>query len=198
MSFSVRTPVRALCVGIALWAGAAFAQDTIDLECPCRLQSSASGAKVTLAVRNFRATDSGDLRVEVRAYWKDLPLVWEHAIPIAAVPLNGVAPADALLEHTSYYGEFDVRSDLDAADRYRLMLGLQERRGDDWAQLDHVRMTEPVDLPPAAFDVGDLDYLVDRDGDGVGDINERLRLAGRKRRDRRDRLRRMWRTHHGA
>ena len=167
--------MRALCVGLGIWAGAAFGQESIDLECPCRLQSSASGATVTLAVRNFRLDrDNGELRVEISAYEEDQPLVLDDAVPIATVPLDVIAPADALLEHASYHGEFDVPSGLDAAGRYKLVLELQERRGDDWSHLDHVRMAEPVALPPAAFDVGDLDYLADADGDGVGDINERL------------------------
>ena len=167
--------MRALCVGLAMWAGAAFAQPSIDLECPCRLQSSATGATVTLAVRNFRPEDdSGELRVEIRAYEEDQPLVWDDAVPIATVPLDAIAPADTLLERTSYHGEFDVPSSLDAAARYKLVLGLLERRGDDSGRLDSVRMAEPVHLPPATFDIGHLDYLADADGDGVGDINERL------------------------
>ena len=165
----------ALCVGLGMWAGTAFAQESIDLECPCRLQSSESGATVTLAARNFRPDrDSGDLRVEIRAYGEHEPLAWDDAVPIAVVPLNVVAPADAPLERASYHGEFDVPSHLDASARYKLVLGLQERRGDDWGRLDSVRLTEPVRLPPVAFDVGDLDYLADADGDGVGDINELL------------------------
>ena len=165
----------ALCVGLGMWAGAACGQESIDLECPCRLQSSESGATVTLAARSFRLDgDSGDLRVEIRAYGEHEPLAWDDAVPIAVVPLDVVAPADAPLERASYHGEFDVPSHLDASGRYKLMLGLQERRGDDLAHLDHVRLAEPVSLPPATFDVGDLDYLADADGDGVGDINERL------------------------
>ena len=167
--------MRALCVGLAMWAGAAFAQPSIDLQCPCRLQSSASGATVTLAVRNFRPEDdSGELRVEVRAYKEDRPLVWDDAVPIATVPLDAVAPADTLLERASYHGEFDVPSDLDTASKYKLVLALQERWGDEWGRWDHIRMAEPVHLPPATFDIGHLDYLADADGDGVGDINERL------------------------
>ena len=164
----------ALCVGMAMWAGAAYGQESIDLECPCRLQSSESGATVTLAARNFRATDSGDLRVEIRAYGEHEPLTWDDAVPIMVVPLHAVVLADALLEQATYRGEFNVPNRLDADGRYKLMLGLQERRGGDWAHLDHVRLAEPVSLPPATFDVGDLDYLADADGDGVGDINERL------------------------
>ena len=167
--------MRALGVGLAMWAGAAFGQETIDLECPCRLQSSASGATVTLAVRNFRLDgDSGELRVEIRAYGEHTPLWWDGAVPIATVPLGAIAPADTLLEQASYGGEFNVPNGLNAASRYKLVLGLQEQRGDDWDHLDHVRLAEPVDLPPATFDIGDLDYLADADGDGVGDINERL------------------------
>ena len=164
----------ALCLGMAMWAGAAHGQESIDLECPCRLQSSESGATVTLAVRNFRTDDSGKLRVEIRAYGEHEPLAWDDAVPIAVVPLNVVAPADALLERASYHGEFDVPSQLDASARYKLVLGLQTGQDGNLARWDSVRLAEPVRLPPAAFDIGDLDYLADADGDGVGDINERL------------------------
>ena len=113
----------ALCVGLGMWAGAACGQESIDLECPCRLQSSESGATVTLAARSFRPDrDSGDLRVEIRAYGEHEPLAWDDAVPIAAVPLDAIAPADAMLERASYQGEFDVPSRLDADGRYKLML----------------------------------------------------------------------------
>ena len=175
MSSRSRATKRSLWVGMALWAGAALGQESIDLECPCRLQSSASGATVTLAARSFRLDrDSGELRVEIRAYEEHQPLLWENAVPIATIPLNAVAPADALLERASYHGEFDVPSSLDAAGSYKLVLGLLEGPANEPVRLDSIRMAEPVHLPPATFDIGHLDYLADTDSDGVGDINERL------------------------
>ena len=153
------------CVG--MWAWSASAQDTINLECPCRLMSSPTGATATLGVRNFRPNDSGDLRVEVRAYQESL---WSyHAIAVA--PLSSVG-ANSTLEARDYAVAFDVPEGL--GDERNLALVLQEDQGGVWAEQDHVRMAVPVDLVALDFDIGDLDYLADSDGDGVGDINERL------------------------
>ena len=55
-----------------------------------------------------------------------------------------------------------------------LRLELWERRGESWHLLDGVVMAPAVRPSAEAFATGDLDYLLDSDGDGVGDVNERI------------------------
>ena len=53
-----------------------------------------------------------------------------------------------------------------------LELHLEEQVGESWRRQDHIRMQTTVDLSEP-FDLDELDYLEDTDGDGVGDVNER-------------------------
>ena len=150
----------------AIGSTAVRAQETLDLVCPCRLESSAAEATVTLAVRNFRSHDSGNLQLVIGQgdLWLEQPIA--EAVPIGAVSANSEAVA------RSYSVVFDVPPDLTG--EHRLLLVLNEDVDGVWAQRDRVIMANPVDLSTLAFEVGDLDYLADADGDGVGDVNERL------------------------
>ena len=152
----------------SIGAGSAFAQETINLECPCRLESSADGAQLTVAVRNFRPNDSGNLRVLVVAYQTWL---WSRTT-IATVPLDAAAPADGTLAASDYAVTFEMPASV--VGERNLALMLEEDQGGSWVWQDRVRMEAPVDVATLEFDIGDLDYLADADGDGVGDVNERL------------------------
>ena len=153
--------------GTAVVAAASFAQETVNVECPCRIESSDAGASVTLGVRNYRPLDSGELRVLVQA----LPTRRWGGATIAVVPLATAAPGNGTLAIGAYSMTLEV-PDLVAGER-DLRLVLEEDQGGSWVYQDRVRMEAPVDLSAADFDVGDLDYLADSDGDGVGDVNER-------------------------
>ena len=156
---------RVLAVCANVLAVGALAQETVDLQCPCRLEYSEAGATVTVAVRNFRARDSGDLRVHIA------PSGSSRTVGIA--PLGTSAPADATLETSSYAVQL---SDWHyAAGEYHLSLTLEENQGGSWVWQGGVRMSESVALPlRTGLDITDLDYLADADGDGVGDLNEEL------------------------
>lgn len=147
-------------------ASAAFAQETVNIECPCGIESADAGTVVTLGVRNWRPRDSGELRVRIQAF---TTYVWDGPV-VAVVPLEAVAPANGALAGSGYATTLEVPDH--AAGEQKLMLELQEDQGGSWVEVDRVRMEAPVDLS-ADFDVRDLDYLRDSDGDGVGDINER-------------------------
>ena len=160
---------RVLAVCANVLAVGALAQETVDLQCPCRLEYSEAGATVTVAARNFRARDSGELRVRIVAGDH-----WWIAREVGTAPLGTFAPADSTLETNSYAVELhDWNQD---AGEYRLVLLLDENQGGRWVEQDvRVYMSEVAALPlQAGLDIDDLDYLADADGDGVGDINEEL------------------------
>ena len=157
---------RVLAVCANVLAVGALAQETVDLQCPCRLEYSEAGATVTVAVRNFRARDSGDLRVTIAPSGS----TWRT---VGTAPLGTFAPADATLETNSY--AVQVPDWNYAAGEYRLSLNLEENQGGSWVWQGSVRMSESVALPlQTGTDISDLDYLADADGDGVGDLNEEL------------------------
>ena len=151
----------------AICSASVHAQDALKLACPCSLESSAEEATVTVAVRNFRVRDSGDLRVRIvtgQGFWSAQPVA--EAVPLEA------APSDEAPVAKSYPVAFDVPEELGG--EQRLALILEEDQGGDWIEQDRVLMAAPADLSTLAFEVGDLDYLADADGDGVGDVNEGL------------------------
>ena len=158
--------LRWLAAFASVWAVGALAQETVNLECPCRFEYSEAGATVTVAVRNFRALDSGDLRVRIAP----ADFSW---VNVGVASLENHAAADATLEANSYAVELH---DWDReAGEYRLVLLLDENQGSSWVQQDRIHMRGSAALPlQAGVDIGDLDYLADADGDGVGDLNEEL------------------------
>ena len=161
-----RSP-RWLAACASVLALGALAQETVNLECPCRFEYSEAGATVTVAVRNFRALDSGDLRVRIA------PATDFSWVDVGVASLEDSVTADGTLEANSYAVELhDWNRE---AGEYRLVLLLDENQGGSWVQQDRVHMRGPAALPlQAGLDIGDLDYLADADGDGVGDLNEEL------------------------
>ncbi|MDE0005490.1 MAG: M12 family metallo-peptidase [Rhodospirillaceae bacterium] len=165
--------------------------DGIYLECPCELSSDGTTFTVNAEVRSFRDTPSGPLRVVMRAvpHHVDRSDLNDSRGDFGSVPVSESLPAQGrialaaprLPDQTTIsfsLGQFtiDPKSEPGTGEFLRekeVRLLLQERRGNDWVNLDDVRMEFPVDLF-AAFRVSALDYLKDADSDGVGDLNERL------------------------
>ena len=141
--------------------------DDIDIVCPCRIESTEEGATVTLGVRSFRKSESGELALEL--VWHRTDDASIYSIPNAAsVPLESTVPGNATLTANGGFG-WDR---LGSGDFRRLGIRLIEERDDGRYLLDRVLM-ETVASATRQFEVGDLDFLADADGDGVGDVNER-------------------------
>ena len=139
---------------------------SLFLECPCRITGNGETLTVSAGVRSFRSTDSGPVRmvVEVREDGVRLGRIVAETSPVDAVPAGSLSPS----------GTYTTTLDPDLAAEGSIGLVLQERRGDDtWHHQDRVRLDGRVDLG-AEFDVTELDYLADGDGDGVSDANEIL------------------------
>ncbi len=155
-----------------IWSAPPSAQDMIediDIVCPCRIESSAvfRGA-VTLGLRSFRNVESGQLTLGIYQRDPDKPNLFYRA---AEVPLHSTVAAHAELPPARHEFRWDG---LVRRDNHDLWIWLTERQGSRQVDIDHVPM-EPIAAEQLfeSFEVGDLDYLTDTDGDGVGDLNER-------------------------
>ncbi|MCY4011627.1 MAG: M12 family metallo-peptidase [Gammaproteobacteria bacterium] len=150
--------------GLAVAVRASANGDRLYFDCPCRLSGDGTTLTMTVGARSFRTTDSGAVRVLVRAFERD----GGPTSNIVAVAIAESVGAQARLQSVTVEAVLES----EAADRRMMELALQERLGESWSWQDSIRMDSPVVLSEA-FDIGELDYLKDTDGDGVGDINER-------------------------
>lgn len=154
------------------FAGSAPAQDVSPpassdfqgarLECPCRLSVS-DQTTLTLAVRNYRAAETGELAVQLR----------HNSITVATMALDRVASNRVQRGvHVLKPEHVQLLRTLPSWVQSLKLLLLENSNG-KLARVDHVIM-ELERSSRDHFEARDLDYLVDTDGDGVGDINERM------------------------
>lgn len=159
--------VTALAVLLACTLGATPAAASLYLECPCEVESDGTTFTITVGARSYRSTNSGALHVGVIVY--DDPDRPE--IALGQVQMTESLAAGGLLARASY--ELPVNADRFASGEYMVGIRLHEDHGGSLRDLDTLRME--FNVPPAGtFEVSELDYLKDSDGDGVADPNERL------------------------
>ena len=149
--------------------GALAIDDTIYFECPCSVARDGNTLTITAGFRNFRTTDSGPLRVRAFAVDSQDSYYYQGA-NLGSVFIADSVSAEGSLTSASYDGDYVV-PDVEGERYVRLIL--EEEQVTSWLRQDTLRMEFPVN-PGAVFSVNDLDYLKDTDGDGVGDVNERL------------------------
>ena len=163
-----------LCVVfLFVMTGALANDDTIYFECPCSVARDGNTLTVTAGLRSFRTTDSGPLRVSVFARGpaeEGRDNYKYRRINLGSVLITDSLSSEGSLPSASYDGDYVVPNM--EGERY-ISLVLEEEQGTSWSYQDTLRMEFPVD-PGAVFSVNDLDFLKDTDGDGVGDVNERL------------------------
>ena len=146
--------------------------DNLYLDCPCQLQSDGMTLMIAVGVRSFRSTDSGTVRVRVAKFTKDedqqVRNIWADSAMIGeALIKDSIEAGERLASVTVEASPTNLATGL-----WWLALYLEEQVGESWQRQDHIRMESSVDLYEP-FDLGELDYLEDTDGDGVGDVNER-------------------------
>ena len=162
--------LTALLGGVLLSSFAAANGDRLYLDCPCEIESDGSTLSVTAGVRSFRSSASRTLslraeaRVRIEGGRASRENHWEVSV---ADSLAG----GATLERTTY--DVPIGNQASAAGAAVFEIVLYEQLEGDKLEQDRVRMEVPVDLS-GAFQVAELDYLKDADGDGVGDVNERF------------------------
>ena len=156
----------AIAVSIFATVPASANGDNLYFDCPCSVSSDGETLEITVGVRSFRSTDSGRLRVSVRAMAGD----YRWGREVGNAPLTSSVAAGSRLANRTR--EATLVSDLAGPHAIQLLLE-EEQAGDSWQRQDRLRMELPVDLVEP-FDIGELDYLEDTDGDGVSDPNERI------------------------
>ena len=141
--------------------------ENLYLDCPCQLQSDGTTLTITVGVRSFLSTDSGPVRIRV-INWEEAPRWFPFITRVGEVLITESVEAGARLVGVSVETSLTNRT----PGLWSLELLLEEQVGELWQRQDHIRMESSVDLYEP-FDLGELDYLEDTDGDGVGDVNER-------------------------
>ena len=172
-SFAGSRFALALALVAALWASAATGGDRRDIvfDCPCSAEwaadSSGDGGTLTVSagIRSFRATVSGEVRLSRR--WGD-------------GAEGGVA--GQLSERESLRGRWSLGFGEPASDAV-IEVHLLEETGRDsdgspqWHRHEALALW-PVPAEDGAGPLRFVDVLTDSDGDGVGDVNERLAGTG--------------------
>ncbi len=166
LNFTAAHIVMAVAFAAVLFTPHASANsDNLYLECPCSLESDGSNLTAKFGVRSFRTTDSDSLRITIRAT-KDENSCGGVTIGEASFR-DQVRAGGRLTGVTERLRLDDIPKGLQ-----HICLELKEERFDSPVYQDGIRMDARVDLT-RPFKIGDLDYLKDTDGDGVGDVNER-------------------------
>ena len=142
--------------------------DNLYLECPCSIEGDGSALKVRFGIRSFRATDSGPASIAVRA--SETAEADGAGFEVATRIVRQSVPAGARLTWTSV--RLQLANPLPSGLQNLFLELTEEPVAGSGLYQDEVRMGTKVDLA-RRFDIGDLDYLKDTDGDGVGDVNER-------------------------
>ncbi len=188
---AARLCLAALTLAPALSSMAVDGRD-IEFECPCRVEWENGELALTFGLRSHSATESGALAVSVREEFEGGS---SHYILKGPTKLRGL-PAELhepafLLDPLPPRASIPIRTYRfpSAQPRRRIALELAERIGEGpvldqqrvgWWHLDEWNTHESASLWPATDDIAAggfvryIDLLTDSDGDGVGDVNERL------------------------
>ena len=146
---------------------AAANEDRVYLDCPCVVERDGSTFRITAGIRNFRSQNTGPLHLGFAAS----TLTTRAFVPVATVKVtDSLAPGESLPSATY---EIAVDEAATLADERPLVFRVYQEYGYGLGFVESVAMESPVDLT-GSFTVSDRDYVKDGDGDGVGDLNERL------------------------
>ena len=158
------------------WTAQALFRD-VEIVCPCEAKTDDGSETITLTfgVRNFRSTDSGQLRLRL------VPGLARHSIlPESSRRRFAEIGLDSVEGNTAVASASHVAEDLRQypEDMTRLALSLDEKHGNYWEKQDWVELTsqdmDTSQATDASFYASDVDTLKDSDDDGVSDFNEAL------------------------
>ena len=163
-------PAAALSILLTTVLGAlpaAANEDRVYLDCPCVVERDGSAFRITAGIRNYRSQNTGPLHLGFAAG----TLTTTAFVPVATVKvIDSLAPGESLPSATY---EIPVDETATPPDERPLVFRVYQEYGYGLGFVESVPMESPVDLT-GSFTVSDRDYLKDGDGDGVGDLNERM------------------------
>ncbi len=136
-------------------------------ECPCTLEfDGEESVELSVGLRNFSNVDLKALKVEVALQIERS--LWGYKAVMSTIEIDVTVPSGGdVVEGT--FTKSTMHGNLPKGEYYVLLRLLDD--GGTWH--DSIFMRERVD-PSAEFTVNFLDYLIDSDEDGVGDLNEIL------------------------
>ena len=144
----------------------AFANgDRVYFECPCSLAYDGEGDfELTVGLRNFSRLELGPF--EVRVFLRDEDRRSIPATPLlTTIKIPDRVKGGGTLDSSTYTASLSLETAFE--DEYHIELRLYE----DGSFHDSLLMDGLID-PTANFEISNLDYLIDSDDDGVGDLNE--------------------------
>ena len=189
-----RTNPAALLVFVLVMIGASAAlgadQRDVVFECPCSAEWVATGSgsagelSLRFGLRSFRASSSGEVRLSLAAGLRVSRSVtgtntWQELSPASWLPVGAIGPEDVL---TNLSRTFTVARP--SPDNPILILLYEQAAGvppgtSRRESQNAWHRQEGLTLWPVAADASSdrlqfVDLLTDTDGDGVGDVNERI------------------------
>ena len=195
--------VLTLLVVVFVVAPSALAEDKRDVvfECPCQAEwaptepGGSMELTVHFGVRNFRASQSGEVRLSLAENLR-VPrsatgaVTWREFSPALWIPVGRIAPETVLADQSR---TFSLRR---PGPDGPILISLHERVAERPPKEEAARPLrawhrhESLALWPVPADASSdrlqfVDLLTDTDGDGVGDVNERI--AGTSHEDAADR-----------
>ena len=159
----------AMSCGTLFPSPAAANGDRLYLDCPCEIESDGSTLSITAGVRSFRSVASGELFLRAEGLMPGSAR--RFPLHVAEVSVTDELAAGATLDSSTY--DVPIQVHPNHLGEREIELVVVEQAGESQSVRERVRMETPVDLS-GVFQVADLDYLNDADGDSVGDVNERL------------------------
>ena len=163
----------AAAAAVVCWAWQAAGQrpKTVEIVCPCAVERDGDVLTATLGARNNVVTHTGELKVEIgvlassedglRAY-----VVGQGTYPARLGSNETVAAATStLVLNNPPAGTHEL---------YLLLAAADPNNPEQAFEVDRVWMEGRVEPTASTYRVQNEDYLADADGDGVGDLNERL------------------------
>ena len=148
----------------AALSGFALNRD-MEFVCPCQVEADGETASLTFGLRNFRASDSRPLEVQ-------LTISTDAESWASMVALDSVTGESAVAAAT-----YSVDIEGTGGGPFEVSISLYEIEDDHRQFQDVVYLMPSIDEPTVdslAFQLSDVDLLADSDDDGVGDVNEGL------------------------
>ena len=169
--YRIAVKLIAVCMILVFAANSSANGNRIYIECPCTFERTADGQlALTVGFRSFRNVDTDKLRLDVfvKRERRD-----PRRIYVGHVLVDELVATEATTEPKTYYGEFSpniANNSVLNQDNY-LMINLYRNFDRSGGYQDVILGKDAVNVLEE-FSTTELDYLVDTDGDGVGDINE--------------------------
>ncbi len=150
--------------GLIVSAQAQFGE--VTLECPCTLQSS-DGKTATLVygIRNNMDQAVEDMNATVGLLTTDGDSAF-----VFTFELDALEPGEEKLENTQTISLGILPT---GTAHFNVVIHTGSAMDMNWLSIvDTVWFKDEVTSPPASLDLENRDYLLDTDGDGIGDLNE--------------------------